>query len=197
MKLTKSRPPRQCLTLACLAVCIGSISCSSGRSNDRLTNVLADGDVVAELTYEPAEDGIQQDSSTQDIVTIEVEEFVSALLAIDGGAPSWLAIPELSSSEDSDSPDGHTENVGNSLQEIFPPELGEDSRRYLWSLFWTLDMPPESIQLAILNREFAGQTAGNLEYERFRSRYPEYLEELARAWLEINQESRPAELRFK
>lgn len=189
---------RRCrAVLVCIALWLSIASCSSDDSTNRLADVLADREVIADLRYESADDETQTDTSSQGMVAFGVDEFVSALVALEGGAPTWLAIPELSNEDGSNSIGGDDEVVEDMLSRFLPPELGENDRRYVWSLYWVLSMPPEKVQLEILNREFTGQDRFDWDFEGFRTRYPQYLEELAHSWLEINEDLQPSGLRIE
>ena len=185
------------LAMVCAALWLSGVSCSSGQSVDRLTDVLADGEVVAELRYEAVDDDVQFDLSSRQTVLLDVEEFVSALVATDGGVPSWLAVPELTPTDGTMSPDERAEAMEDSLRKFMPTELGEHGRRYVWSLYWALSMPPEAVQLAILESEFTGKDSADWDFDGFRARYPEYLEEVAHAWLDTNRDLRPAGLKIE
>ena len=185
------------LVLVCVALWLSGFSCSSAQSTDRLTEVLEDSDVVVALKYEPIDDIDRLGLSPQQAVSLDVDEFVVALVASDGGVPSWLAIPELTPTAGITSPTEGAESIKDVLRDFFPAELGEDGRRYVWSLYWALSMPPEAVQREILESEFTGKDRSSWDFDGFRARYPEYLEEIAHTWLDVNRDSRPAQLNIE
>lgn len=191
-RLSAHRPRlEQCLALLYAATWMGIAACSAGQTPVWLSDVLADDAVRAELKYSVAGTNGEHGIAGPNAVVLDVEEFVTALAAIDGNAPSWLSLPELASNTGNISAEQRVEAMEELFREFLPPELSEDGRRYAWSLYWTLSMPPTEIQRAILDNEFSGNDRSDWDIDGFRERYPEYLAELAYVWLELNADVRP------
>ena len=173
------------------------VACSSPQPGVKLIDVLEHEAVIEELRYDAigALDTTQQGPAQ--IVLLDVEEFVSRFVISEEGWPSWLTIDESISNTTKSRPDDETHVGLDWLHRYMPPNIEDNSGAYVWSLYWALAMPPAQVQLEILTGEFGGTSRTERDVDGFRSRYPEYLEELARAWLDINSEHRPEWLRIE
>ncbi|WP_419839547.1 hypothetical protein [Candidatus Poriferisodalis sp.] len=179
------------------ALVLSGIACTSAESGDRLTDVLVNDEVIAELRYDPTVVLGSSQSESVSTVVLNVEEFVSEIVSSEEGWPSWLSIGESTI----DSTVGEAEYDAHIaldwLHRYLPAETQEGNGTYVWALYWTLAMPPAQVQLAILEREFGVGELAEQNIAEFRARYPEYLAELARAWLAVNSEHRPGWLRVE
>ena len=176
---------------------LSGTACSSGQSGDRLTDLLEDDEVVAELRYDTTAIPDSAYSGSVQTVVLDVEVFVSEFVKSEEGWPSWLLIGESVVDSETRASEEDTHVALDWLRQYMRPEIQEGNGAYVWSLYWTLAMPPAQIQLAILEREFGAGDPVERDVAGFRTRYPEYLTELARAWLDVNSEHRPEWLRIE
>ena len=75
--------------------------------------------------------------------------------------------------------------------------VGDYPSGYLVSLMWVLLAPPVEFQRVVLEHELIDNGLTEWQPDQFRERYPEYLYELARIWLDHNDEHRPDWLRVE
>ena len=75
--------------------------------------------------------------------------------------------------------------------------VGDYPSGYLLSLMWVLLAPPVEFQRVVLERELIDNGLTEWQPDQFRERYPKHLYELARIWLDHNDEHRPDWLRVE
>ena len=179
------------------ALVLNGTACNSADSGERLAEILANDEVIAELQYDSTVVLGSSQSESVSTVVLNVEKFVSEIVNSEDGWPSWLTIGEstIDSTAEASEEDAHI--ALDWLRQYLPVEAQEGNGAYVWALYWALAMPPPQVQLAILEREFGVGELAERDIAEFRARYPEYLAELARTWLDVNSEHRPGWLRVE
>lgn len=179
---------------------LSSIACTSGQLDERLIDTLENDAVLEELRYDVYDATADQGPASLDpnlIIVLDVEEFVADFLESEEGWPAWLATGDSTNDSAILSSIDDTDATLDWLYQYIPGEARQTDGIYVWSLYWTLAMPPAPVQLEILEKEFVDASPSERNIAEFRSRYPEYLAELAHTWLDVNSEHQPDWLRIE
>lgn len=183
--------------LVSTALLLSSTACSSSQSSTRFAELLEDDEIVAELRYNTTVTPDSTGTEPMQVVSLNVEQFVSEFTKSEGGWPSWLSAGNATTDSVARTLEKDASLTLDWLRSYVPSEAQANDSEYIWSLYWTLAMPPARVQLQILETELGADDLSEQDFDDFRSRYPEYLAELARAWLDVNSEHRPEWLRIE
>lgn len=178
-----------------IVVCIGILSCSSHEPDSALA-ALRSEEVIEALKLEPAENRDGSVLSQQESIVLDIDEFVSDFVTAQGAAPMWLAIDGLSADSDMSQSQDNPDAEYDWLYTYVSSEHDGEDNLFIWSLYWFLAMPPVAVQQEILEKEIGNRDSSEWDVAGFRSRYSGYLEQLARAWLDVNADSKPDWLRI-
>lgn len=139
------------------------------------------------ITYTESEDFVEPALPAGSAHTLDVEQFVDSLMPI-------LANVELGSGPELG--EDEAQAIDDWMQEYIIVADDHPSG-YLLALMWAMVAPPIDFELLVWERELLENELTEWDRERFNDRYPAYLYELARIWLEHNADSKPAWLTIR